>query len=109
METKPFKHFNELLKDAGYPFAWYVQREPRKLIIGPKGFNQDPNNFFELGLVTCGVGYSVQTENFPPDANGVGTPGKSTYYALCCEGISYAQKIGLKFTMSEVENKIPNL
>lgn len=103
-----FRYFNEILKENNYPFAWYLQREPRKLIIGPKGYS-DGTDWFEIGLVTCGVGYDVRTENFPPDANGVGTPGKSTFYALACEGISYAQKLGLKFTIGEVENKIPEL
>lgn len=101
-----FRYFNEILKENNYPFAWYLQREPRKIIIGPKGFG-DGKDWFEIGLVTCGVGYGVETKNNPPQPDGTGTPGESTYYALACEGISIAKKLGLSFTMSEVENKIP--
>lgn len=91
--------FNEILKENNYPFAWYVQREPRKLIIGPKGFG-DGKDWHELGLVTCGVGYSIETDN---------ATGEQAHYALMCEGMTLAAKLGLKFTFADVENKIPAL
>lgn len=94
-----FRYFNDILKENGFPFAWYIQRDPRKLVIGPKGYG-DGEQWREIGLVTCGVGYHTEHDNRTQE---------DTHYALISEGISMAQKAGEKFQFLDVENKIPKI
>jgi hypothetical protein len=83
-----FVHYSNELKRLGFPLSWYLRREPRGLVIGPKGYRETPD-LFELGPVTNGVGCAE---------GGL----EGWFHPLGCEGVWLAKKFGLNFTLLEV-------